>query len=183
MLNSGIESDFCSLPPKTKVCIERPRAHCHAFRKGFVTALLQAGNPITSVSRMVHHHCSAVTERCYDKRTFDEIVKGMVLPVEWSTGLNVPIDQEHERAAYALLEEMERNERLSDQLRAALALLTPEQRHRFAGDHGVTAPHEGDCDPGPLPPATQALHRCPSATESACQPQCSPLSRGGKTAP
>ena len=29
--------------------VDRARAHCHAFRKGYVTALLRAGNPITSV--------------------------------------------------------------------------------------------------------------------------------------
>ena len=42
-----------------------PHAHCHGFRKGVVTELLRAGNPLYAVSRFVHHRSTAVTESSY----------------------------------------------------------------------------------------------------------------------
>lgn len=120
--------------------IDRRRAHCHALRKGFVTALLNAGNPITSVARMVHHRCSAVTERSYDKRTYDEVVQRMVLPIEWApppAGADATAGGDAERAAVALLEEMDRSERLERQLAAALLRLEPAERAAWADDQAA----------------------------------------------
>jgi integrase len=47
-----------------------PHAHCHGFRKGVVTELLRAGNPLYAVSRFVHHRSTAVTESSYDSVLF-----------------------------------------------------------------------------------------------------------------
>jgi hypothetical protein len=91
---------------------------------------------------LVHHRCSAVTERCYDKRTLDEIVERMVLPLEWCGGdaaLGRPADANSETgvlAAEALLEEMDRSDRLDEQLRSALSYLTAEQRLRWQNERG-----------------------------------------------
>ena len=117
------------------------RAHPHAFRKGVVTALLRAGNPLTTVSKFVHHSTTSVTEASYDKRTYDEIVNNMVLPIEWERSFesepNVHEQEESDlpsadtgpstEAAAALLEQMQANDELRCQLKAALSLLGPEQ--------------------------------------------------------
>lgn len=125
--------------------IDPDRAHCHALRKGVVTALLLAGNPITAVSKFVHHSNSVVTEQHYDKRTYTQVVDNMVLPLEWERdqhdeeNLVGPADRpladpvarsetgDTTRAAIALYEEIQKNEMLHNQLQVARSLLTVQQ--------------------------------------------------------
>lgn len=64
--------------------ITGPRAHCHAFRKGVVTELLSCGNPMKSVSTFVHHKTTTVTEQYYDKRSHEELVEKMIVPLGWT---------------------------------------------------------------------------------------------------
>jgi integrase len=132
-------------------------AHPHAFRKGVVTALLKCGNTLHSVSRFVHHKSTSVTEKSYDKRTYEEVVENMQIPLEWeknhadkpedSDNDNEPKDQVHvdsapsERsvgtssanllAARALMEEMDANHRLRQENELLLSLLPPEKRQEF----------------------------------------------------
>lgn len=63
--------------------INKERAHPHAIRKGVVTELLRAGNPLKTVSTFVHHKSTTVTERSYDKRKKEELLEKMVLPIGW----------------------------------------------------------------------------------------------------
>ena len=51
--------------------VRGPHAHCHGFRKGVVTELLRAGNPLYAVSRFVHHRSTAVTESSYNGVLFE----------------------------------------------------------------------------------------------------------------
>lgn len=65
--------------------ITGPQAHCHAFRKGVVTELLRAGNPLKTVSLFVHHKNTYVTEKSYDKRQREELLEKMVAPLGWES--------------------------------------------------------------------------------------------------
>lgn len=71
----------------TKICkraqIPRHRAHAHAFRKGVVTELLRAGNPLKTVSHYVHHQRMSTTDQFYDKRNKEELLEKMVVPMGW----------------------------------------------------------------------------------------------------
>ena len=128
--------------------ISGSRAHPHAIRKGVVTALLQAGNPLTSVAKFVHHSNSSVTENSYDKRTYEQVVEKMVLPLEWEKEQpgSEDIDDmagalddapasvgtgDTTRAAMALLEEMGKNEVLQQELNMAKSLFTADQMQRW----------------------------------------------------
>lgn len=73
-----------------RVGIPSERAHAHAIRKGVCTELLRAGNPLKTVSLFLHHKNTAITERFYDKRKREEVLDGMVLPVEWESVVNDP---------------------------------------------------------------------------------------------
>ena len=66
-----------------RIGVDGPRAHAHAFRKGVVTELLRAGNPINTVSAFVHHKNTSITEKAYDKRKSEELLEKMVLPIGW----------------------------------------------------------------------------------------------------
>lgn len=59
------------------------RAHPHAFRKGVATELMRTGNPLKTVSVFLHHKSTAVTEQAYDKRSNEELLDKMVLPIGW----------------------------------------------------------------------------------------------------
>ena len=114
-----------------------PHAHCHGFRKGLVTELLRAGNPLYAVSRFVHHQSTAVTETSYDKRSYEEIVDRMILPLQWErqhpeVTTTTPEDDHPslggtmEQAVCALREEMENNHVLTRQWLIMRAMLPSE---------------------------------------------------------
>lgn len=121
-----------------------PHAHCHGFRKGLVTELLRAGNPLYAVSRFVHHQSTAVTETSYDKRSYEEIVDRMILPLQWERQhpeviITPPDDDQQqsnlpppslagtmEQAVCALREEMENNDVLTRQWLIMRAMLPSE---------------------------------------------------------
>jgi hypothetical protein len=131
--------------------ITGPHAHCHGFRKGLVTELLRAGNTLHAVSHFVHHRSTAITETCYDKRSYEEIVDRMILPMQWERspasgdrgdemGMDGTIpEQSHngtadtiEQAACALREEMEQNNILTQQWLILRALLPDDAMGRYA---------------------------------------------------
>jgi hypothetical protein len=78
--------------------IPKLRAHAHAFRKTVVTTLLRAGNPLKTVSVFVHHSSTNVTEKSYDKRSREELLDKMVLPIGWER-LNADLGNAEQDAA------------------------------------------------------------------------------------
>lgn len=63
--------------------VRGPHAHPHAFRKGVATALLDTGNPLKTVSTFMHHKSVTVTEKFYDKRRAEDILRKMIVPLGW----------------------------------------------------------------------------------------------------
>ena len=134
--------------------ITGPHAHAHAFRKGVVTELLRSGNPLKTVSLFVHHKNTVVTEQAYDKRSTEELLNGMVVPLGWealsadiaaakceemipgadnegtSTRTNTA-DQEQLIYGSKILEASEYIVQLKKKMSLLDGLLTPEQRQQF----------------------------------------------------
>lgn len=124
------------------------RAHSHAFRKGVVTELLRAGNPLKTVSVFVHHQSTAVTEQSYDKRKNEEHLERMVLPIGWERlSHDVSISEQMElhdassttntneseniQLASAMLHAAEHINSLKRDMTLLKALLTPAQMEEF----------------------------------------------------
>lgn len=128
-------------------------AHPHAFRKGVVTTLLRNGNTLHAVSRYVHHKSTTVTERSYDKRTYEEVVDKMQVPLEWERNNEEGADQCQDQnevgsrshhsgetssanrlAAQALMNEMDTNERLRKENELLLSLISPDKLEFFRAE-------------------------------------------------
>lgn len=113
-----------------RIGITGSRAHPHAFRKGAITLLLKCGNPIKAVSVWAHHKNTAVTESCYDMRTYQDVVGQMVFPMGWDQKDNEEnavafvdnVSEEthstNEQAMNIIAEEVERREMAEERLDA-----------------------------------------------------------------
>lgn len=85
-------------PALKKAGICGPNAHCHAFRKGVITALLSMGNSLDDVAVFVHHTSPQVTKQSYDLRTYGEIVGRLQVPAMWIATGNE--ESEYERDGF-----------------------------------------------------------------------------------
>lgn len=126
-------------------------AHAHAFRKGVVTLLLKQGNPLHVVSRFVHHKSTAVTEKSYDKRTYEEVTEQMRVPMQWekqqpevdcddpmpadadatSTTHSAGVSTTYMVATSALLDEMNLNDDLRRRIKLLKSMLPPERLREY----------------------------------------------------
>lgn len=73
----------CIGPILKRAGITGPNAHCHAFRKGVITALKRAGNTIDDISVFVHHTNSQTTQESYVFIPYSEVVQRMRVPDAW----------------------------------------------------------------------------------------------------
>jgi hypothetical protein len=60
--------------------VSKERMHAHAARKGFGTMMLERGFPTKVVSHLLHHQSTDTTEKFYDMRMADDILRGIVVP-------------------------------------------------------------------------------------------------------
>ena len=105
-------------PVLRRAGIVGPHAHCHAFRKGVVTALRRAGNSLDDVSAFVHHGSTRTTEESYVFVPYAEITERLQVPEAWGGGTTGKDDEEEEDLLEACGEQMVELTRRVDELQA-----------------------------------------------------------------
>lgn len=129
---------------KTAGVEDRKRTHSHAFRKGFITEMLRAGNSMEQVAEMVGHNSPETTRKSYDKRSPSERL-GTIRTPDWTgktrvdEGNDLPSSANTEtstddtgstveQAKLLITEQSIHIDDLKDQLEVALAQLSPAQK-------------------------------------------------------